>query len=167
MEKLSSSACYFNDISNSDTNWHHFRQRFIHDCTTFRYGLPTFATEEQLKMLRQKDSEHNKFITCHNCQAQFSYAELEDMYLKSIINLPNFTSMDNENRVRRLKRMAIDFQKNTTDSEIQKFVIDLGYNIHHHTQSCFKIDKSNKKNVIHGTKNDCRYRIPQRKKIKL
>ena len=72
--------------------------------------------------------------------------------------------MQNENRVKRLKAMAIEFQKNNLQTEIPKYVIDFGYNIHHHTTSCFNLNKGNKKNVIHGIQNDCRYRIPQRQK---
>jgi hypothetical protein len=160
MDKISSTACYFNEIPNDEPG----RHRFVHDCNTYRYGLPTFATDEELKLLRSNNTEDNQFIQCKHCDQKCSYNEIQDLYLRHYINIPNFTSMKNENTVRRLKSMAVEYQKNNTQTEISKYVMDFGYNVHSHTKSCFKRSKGDKKNVISGITNDCRYRLPQRQK---
>ena len=67
-----------------------------------------------------------------------------------------------DSEVRRLKSLAIDFQKSTQSSnEIDKAIIDAAYNFHIHTSSCFEKIKTGHTDDKH---HECRYRYPQRPK---
>jgi hypothetical protein len=65
-----------------------------------------------------------------------------------------------KNKARHLKAMAIHYQKDTLKTSIQQYVIDFGYNLHHHTKSCFK-NVPDMKNVVKAKKYVCRYCYPQ------
>jgi hypothetical protein len=52
----------------------------------------------------------------------------------------------------------------SSKDDISHYIIDLGYNNHHHTPSCFKYGKDSKDKVFNKTATCCRYRFPQREK---
>ena len=145
------------------------RKRFIHPCLNQRYGLPTFPTNGEFQDLRYHNGNHERTITCNHCVQKWSFNDLEESYMTNFVKLPYYTTLLDENKARRLKAMAIRYQRDPWRTSIQRFVIDFAYNLHHHTKSCFKHSPKNlrhKKQVIKAKKYMCRYRYPQVQQLK-
>ena len=95
---------------------------------------------------------------------KWSQTDLQDSYLEHFIKVQKFSSVTNENKVRRLKATAIEYQLNHENDKICNYSVDFGYNMHNHTASCFKLQK-NKNNKEYKKSNcSCRYRYPQKKR---
>jgi hypothetical protein len=86
-------------------------------------------------------------------------------YLKNMMQVPSFSRYPDVD-VRRLKSIAIEYQKNDEQNDIEKCIIDASYNCHVHTSSCFKKFKNDKTNKFCIDDCECRYRYPQKKKQK-
>jgi protein involved in sex pheromone biosynthesis len=93
----------------------------------------------------------------------WNYDDLIQSYLTKFIQLSGFTTYP-DTKTRRLKSFAIDYQKNNNLSSISHYIIDIGYNYHSHTTSCFKETKNDtKKRIRKLDDNECRFRYPQKK----
>jgi hypothetical protein len=169
VDRLSSTKCFFNGrISKRIVNGHVIgdkRRRFIHPCSNPRYGLPSFPTNGEFQYLRYHNGNNESNITCNHCEKKWSFNDLEESYLANFVGLPYYTTLLDENKARCLKAMAIRYQKDPWRTSIQRFVIDFGYILQHHTKSCFK-NVPNKKKVVTAKNYMCRYRYPQVEQLK-
>lgn len=166
MIKFAAPSVFFNDHNYLRPRRGRRRKRFIHNCKNNQYGLPTFPDDEQLSRLRSHNPDDEKLIHCTCCDHKWSYKDLQDSYLKDFIGVPGLSSFENENKVKRLKVMAIEYQQNIRQERIPHYAVDFGYNSHYHTPSCFKHCKRAKNRVLNISETSCRYRNQQRKKIK-
>jgi len=131
--------------------------------------MPAFPSNDVLKTLRRKCTANNseKPIKCQHCPQTWSYDDLQVSYLKDWVKVPLYSSVEYEPKVKRLKTLAIEYQKTTDQNATHNYVTDFGYNFHCHTDSCFKAYKGQQRNdIISKQKNECRYRYPQKKNEK-
>lgn len=167
VERVSSSSGFFNDeelLRQRNMLQGRSRKRFFHECSNHRYCLPNFPDDENLLLLRKFHSIEPKLISCNFCDKKWSYTDLQDSYLAQFLAIENFSSVENENKVKRLKTTAIEYQINDGIQNISNYSIDFGYNMHNHTASCFKTQKNKKNNSFRNGKCNCRYRYPQKKR---
>ena len=125
--------------------------------------------EQSLRNLRQKTtaSERGDVLAyCRHCQTEWSSDELVESYLicgEAVEGLTTFP----DGEARRLKAMAIEYQKQTTEEpEIKQYIVNAAYNHHSHTKSCFErhasADEGNGGRKRKEEVTECRYRYPQR-----
>jgi hypothetical protein len=167
VDRVSSSVGFFNDtqlLRDRGTLQGRTRKRFIHECSSNNYRLPKFASDANLLLLRSYNTTEPQFICCKFCGKKWSYTDIQDSYLKDFLEVEQFSSMSNENRVKRLKTTAIEHQIIDDNDDMPNYAVDFGYNIHNHTASCFKLQKNIYNNAFRNTKCTCRYRYPQKKR---
>jgi Helitron helicase-like domain at N-terminus len=168
VDRVSSSTGFFNDtklLRDRNILQGRTRKRFLHDCSNGHFKLPNFPTDEQLLLLRKWNSTEPMFIFCNLCGKKWSNTSLQDCYLIEFLKVPNFSTITNENKVRRLKATAIEYQLNDENDDICNYSVDFGYNMHNHTASCFKLQKNKNNKEFKNGKCSCRYRYPQKKGI--
>jgi hypothetical protein len=113
------------------------------------------------------------FAYCQHCTKVWTSEELVESYLINKAKVPGLTRYP-DTVTRRLKAMAVEYQKNRGDGALASCIIEAAYNYHSHTtSSCFgKAEKIQDTGNISSRKrtsqnnNECRYRYPQRKKIR-
>jgi hypothetical protein len=165
IDKIVSTKCFFNNTINKQEK--HASKAFPHECLQQPASRqkPSVVNDQELRYLRYKRNHDNAFCRCPHCPKTWTNQELLNSYLYNHIEIGGFSGLPDE-EVRRLKAMAIQYQKNKDESNIPSFIIDAAYNNHCHTASCFKINKDDKV-CTHSTEyTECRYRYPQRKKLR-
>jgi Helitron helicase-like domain at N-terminus/PIF1-like helicase len=165
IDSIASSKCFYND-----TPTLHISRRcnaFPHECTVVATNTrepPVIVSDQELRYLRCKRKQDSFLSYCTHCTKTWNSTDFLSSYLSNTIKIENFSGLP-DSEVRRLKSMAIQYQKNLDPSaEIQKCVVDAAYNHHVHTASCFKRTKLNCKNSDNDRSNECRYKYPQREK---
>ena len=116
IDRVASTKGFFNDVGANEVRPNR-RRKFIHDCKCQTYGMFKFPKKEELLELRCYDTSNAKVVCCPHCmkegtdEGKFSFTDLQNIYLKTRDNMENFTSVENETITKRLKSMAIDYQK--------------------------------------------------------
>ena len=99
-------------------------------------------------------------------------AEIVESYLINSVKVPSLTQYP-ENSTRCLKSMAVEYQKDGPNADINSSIINAAYNHHiHANSSCFgKIHQNNKTNGKNTNEkwkckqnHKCRYRMPNKKR---
>ena len=152
---------------------------FPHPCTVEYEELrrpPTVVDDQELRNLRHKTGDPSKgkiFAYCPHCTTWWNNEEFVESYLKYGVQVQGLTSYP-DNRVRRLKAMAVHYQRDS-DTDVDPVVVDAAYNHHIHTRACFACKKaksktdekngtSSKKRKRSSESDECRFRQPQRMK---
>ena len=165
IDSVASSKCFFNDeITANDTIRY---KAFPHECTVdkpYEREIPKVVSDQELRYLRCKRKQDAFFSCCSHCTKTWTCTDFLSSYLTNMMEVKNFDGLPDA-EVRRLKSMAIQYQKNPDPSvEIQKYVIDAAYNNHVHTSSCFKRTKIGTKLSERDGSVECRYKYHQREK---
>ena len=171
VDDVSSSALFCFDTGNEKKC--EVAKAFPHDCSVSRKShrrIPVIVDDQCLRNLRQKKgtSDNDEVLAyCPECYTGWSSDELVESYLihgQNILGMTSFPDTD----VRRLKSMAIDYQRDAIEDEsVLPCVVNAAYNHHSHTRSCFeKYDEVGEERHCGKDKNkkpeECRYRYPQR-----
>ena len=159
---------------------------FDHDCTVnnpWHRRKPAVIDDQGLRDLRHRHAAGTKgamFAYCPHCTESWTNEELIEDYLKNTAGIPELSSFKNDKQTRRLNAIAIEYQKDRPNAEPPKTVINAAYN-HHlstHVRSCFGDNKKPKDSQLNSSnkrkrdqrqgwsEHECRYRLPQRKKVK-
>ena len=162
---IASCRCYFNEPNIHKSRIYH--RLFPHECTVTQNRHrrnPKVVSDQQLRELRCKRKRDDSFVYCQHCNKTWNDIEMLNSYLTNIIKIPDFPGLP-DLEIRKLKSLAIQYQKEPRhDAMIDHFVIDVAYNHHIHTDSCFKKQKTEKTVNKCKETDECRYRYPQRAK---
>ena len=116
---------------------------FPHKCRVPRYlqKPPIVVEDQQLRNLRHKDGQNEQggaFAYCKHCLYCWTNEEFVESYLVHGVRVPGLTAYP-EVKTRRLKAMAIEYQKSDPGSfALDSCVVDAGYSHHvHAATSCF------------------------------
>jgi hypothetical protein len=142
MDEVASNRCFFQNDALLDGRCNK-RKRFVHNCQNINYCLPKFPDVKSLCLLRSDHIENNKLISCRYCDCKWSFCDLQDSYLKHYICLPGYTTINKQRHKKQLKAIAVAYQRRINDTSVPYYCIDFGYNMHHHTPSCFKCSNRN------------------------
>ena len=176
MDAISSSALFSAKRCRYD---HGSFGAFPHACAESNDLLrkaPVVVEDQMLQCLHHRigqTSTGKMFAYCPHCTMSWTNEEFIESYLIHGVEVPGLTHYS-DNRVRRLKAMAVEFQKDSS-THIDSVVIDAAYNHHIHIKACFeckkKVAEFVPKNGITSTKrkrsgkgDECRFRQPCRKK---
>jgi hypothetical protein len=131
IDSIASSKCFYND-----TPTLHISRRcnaFPHECTVVATNTrepPVIVSDQELRYLRCKRKQDSFLSYCTHCTKTWNSTDFLSSYLSNTIKIENFSGLP-DSEVRRLKSMAIQYQKNLDPSaEIQKCVVDAAYNHH-------------------------------------
>jgi hypothetical protein len=152
---------------------------FPHDCTVAdpnQRRKPAVVDDQKLRNLRYREGQiisAGIFAYCRHCTKVWTSEELVESYLINKAQVPGLTRYP-DTVTRRLKAMAVEYQKSRGDGALASCIIEAAYNYHSHTtSSCFgKAEKIQDTGNISSRKRtsqnnyECRYRYPQRKKIR-
>lgn len=152
-------------------------QAFPHNCkkSSRKRKLPVVVSDQELRALRHEkgiEEKRGRFADCPHCTFSWTNEELIESYLVCGVKVPGLTEYPDQ-RTKRLKAMAIEYQKSPHGSpEMNSVIVDAAYNHHIHApSSCFGKRKrettdSKSKKSEQNKNSECRYRHPQRKKRK-
>ena len=149
---------------------------FDHNCAHKRnkgkIQRPQVVDDQQLRNLRHHQGcidTNSCFVQCPHCSQYWSNEEVVGKYLIDGIKVPGLTVYPDRN-TKRLKAMAIEFQKCSSQEEPYehiKTVVNAAYNHHMHApSSCFKCTSatSKKRKRMNSYNQECRYKYPKRAK---
>jgi Helitron helicase-like domain at N-terminus len=166
IDMLCSTKLVFNDKQICHGYNNTLKVIFPHTCINAndsKQSYPIAVSDQQLRNLRCNRPYSNVAYQCsNNCNTEWTSNEFVTLYLQNYVKLPNITS-DYPSIIRRLKNKTTEFQMTApTYQLIPKWIVDVGYNHHNHTGSCYKHKASlnNKTNMCQ----ECRSRLPQRMK---
>ena len=118
---------------------------FPHPCTEVNELLrqpPTVVDDQMLHNLCHRIGQNARgkmFAYCPNCTMSWTNEEFVESYLKHGVQLEGFSRYP-DNKVRRLKAMSIQYQKDD-GLEVDPVVVDAACNHHVHTKACFACKK--------------------------
>jgi hypothetical protein len=177
MDKVGSCSLFLIDQDRRVTN--QVASALPHQCTTHVRNrcVAEIVDEQKLRNLRYKQGSYESggmFAYCPHCTKTWTSAELVESYLINKAKISGLTEYPDQ-ATRRLKAMAVEYQKSTDDVFLAPCNVDAAYNHHFHTSSsCFgetaKMQKH--RNIATSSKqkktsySECRYRFPRRKKRK-
>ena len=149
---------------------------FPHECLVeprFR-KLPVVVSDQELRYLRHQLGEQHyrgRFADCPHCGHRWTNEELVQSYLIHGAKIEGLKQYPDN--VRRLKSMAIEYQKSPAGSPPPPTeIIEAGWNHHIHAgKACFgksqrKKKSGEKRKASNASNRECRYRFPQRKRQK-
>ena len=137
-------------------------------CT--RRKKPKIVDDQNLRNLRHIHGQNNnggKFAYCPQCTKSWTNEQFIESFLKNEVKVPNLTQYP-DRTVRRLKAMAVEYQKSEANTFLDERIIAAAYNHHIHARtSCFRCMNWNKKEESDQSRKrereeDCRYRLPQK-----
>ena len=145
------------------------RTAFPHDCPVqpqFR-KLPVVVEDQELRFLRHEEGEkalNRRFAYCPHCVHCWTNEELVQSYLIYGAKIEGL--MQYPDSVKRLKAMAVEYQKSPAGSLPPKIeVINAAYSQHMHaTKGCFGSSEPKKRKAPTCSNRECRYRYPQSKR---
>ena len=149
---------------------------FPHECqveTKYR-KLPAVVNDQELRYLRHQQGEQHyrgRFADCPHCGHRWTNAELVQSYLINGVKIEGLNQYPDN--VRRLKSIAIEYQKSPADNlAAPSEIVEAGWNHHMHAgQACFgkaqrKKKSGEKRKLSNPPSRECRYRYPQSKRYK-
>lgn len=116
---------------------------FPHDCTVAdpnQRRKPAVVDDQKLRNLRYREGQiisAGIFAYCRHCTKVWTSEELVESYLINKAQVPGLTRYP-DTVTRRLKAMAVEYQKSRGDGALASCIIEAAYNYHSHTtSSCF------------------------------
>ena len=150
---------------------HHYARTFSHECCVpnWRRRSPEVVNDQELRNLRHRVGQHSKggmFAYCPACTYSWTNTKLVESYLMNHVKVRNLSCFP-DMQVRRLKAMAVEYQRSTAeDSQSIGQVVEAAYNLHvHNNRSCYNKTSSKKRSVV-SREDECRYRFPQKRQRK-
>ena len=175
-ERTMGTSFFFNGY----THRHHAAS-FPHECTLPARSrkLPMPVPDQMLRELRYKQGNAitgTMFATCPHCPKSWKYEELVKDYIFYNVKDKGFVVCEGEGDLMlRMKAKTLEYQKTKEQQNIPSYIIEAGYNLHLHTNSCFKTTgtyhcatspEAKKMARKRSLQCECRYRLPVRKKKK-
>jgi hypothetical protein len=141
------------------------KEIFNHDgCTVvdkLERKIPKVVDDQKLRMLRHKHATSNTFASCPHCVKSWTYEQTVEDLLK--LKVPNFSTFP-ERTTRRLEAKAIEYQKPSSQGNLDPSIVHAAYNAHFskHVNSCFMSNKKKRKRTKFD--DECRYHLPDVKR---
>ena len=144
-----------------------------HDCESPHPVAPQIVDDQQLRYLRDRFGQNTlggMFAYCPKCTKSWTITQFVEAYLKNRNLVQGLTAFP-DNKVRRLKAMAVEHQRSdTANNRDVSVIVEAAYNLHcHNRASCFNKSSANlqesckraKRKIAVNT--DCRYRMPRKR----
>ena len=143
---------------------------FCHPCVRGKHTscTPKVVDDQSIRNLRNKRGRRNcggALAICNKplCTKIWTGEDLVEDYLTQALKVRNFTNYTGD--INRLKSIVLSNQANEDGavSAKQSVIAEAAYNFHIHTSSCFS---TKRKKCEDDEEEECRYRLPKRKRAK-